>query len=159
MLRVATDAVGMRGIFSTTAAKVLGVALTLAGLAWGLSLSHGDACADGAVTSDDASCTDLLTVRGSTWTAWPLTSDLDRDLVGQPRTGVPRECQDHDSAARTCGSPEEPEQATLRRIQGIPGSQALAREGYPLDVIYVPGDPLTRFRSLPENVQRLIQHQ
>ena len=158
MLRVAADAVGMRGIVSTTAAKVLGVALTLAALAWGLSLGSGDACADG-VASGDASCTDVLTVRGSTWTAWPLTSDLDRDLVGQPRTGVPRECQDNDSAARTCGSPEEPEQATLRRIQGIPGSQALAREGYPLDVIYVPGDPLTRFRSLPRRVQSLIQHQ
>ena len=115
------DAGGMGGIFSTTAAKVLGVALTLAALVWGLSLSPGDACADGAVTSGDASCTDVLTVRGSTWTAWPLTGDLDRDLVGSPRTGVQRECQDHDSAGRTCSNPEEPEQATLRRSRG-PGT-------------------------------------
>ena len=134
----------MGGIFSTTAARVLGVALTLAALAWGLSLGPGDACADEAVTSGHASCTDVLTVQGRTWTAWPLASDLDRDLVGQPRTGAQRACEHHDTIGRTCGGTEEPEQATLRRIKGIPGSQALAREGYPLDVIYVPGDPLTR---------------
>ena len=149
----------MRRIFSTTPAKVLGVTLTLVALVWGSSIGPGgDQCADGAVAPGHVSCADVLTVQGRTWTSRPLSSDLDRNLVGRPRTGVQRECEDHESVGRTCGSSEDPEQATLRRIQGIPGSQALAREGYPLDVIYVPGDPLTPFRSLPRRVQRLIQH-
>ncbi|GAA2153816.1 hypothetical protein GCM10009844_38810 [Nocardioides koreensis] len=127
-------------------------------LVWGSQLGPGDRCAEGAAVTGHASCADVLTVGGRPWTSWTLADDLDRDLVGQPRTGVQRECEDHDSAGRTCGSPEEPGPATLRRIQGIPGSQALAREGYPRDVIYVPGDPLTSFRSLPRRVQRLIEH-
>jgi len=138
-----------------SALKVLGVAATLVALAGGCASTQEAGCADAAGTSGESICVDSLTVRGSTWTSWPLASRLDRDLVGPPLTGSQQGCQD---PVGVCADRSGPERATLRRIDGIPGSQALARVGYPRDVIYVPGDVELTFEELPESVQRLVRH-
>jgi hypothetical protein len=128
----------------------------LIGFSWGCS-SAGSRDGTGAGTTPAATaCVDALTVNGESWTAWPLSRKLKRDLVGSPVLGSQVPCEDVSPSSAESPSASE---VTLRRIQAVPARSALFREdvGYE-DVIYVPGTTETTFEDLPRKVRRLIKH-
>ncbi|MCW2791061.1 MAG: hypothetical protein JWO76_159 [Nocardioides sp.] len=127
----------------------------LIGFSWGCS-SADSRDGTGAGTAPAPACVEALTVRGESWTAWPLSRKLTRDLVGSPVLGSQVACEDVSPPSAESPSVSE---VTLRRIRAVPARSALFREdaGYE-DVIYVPGTAETTFENLPPKVRRLIKH-
>jgi len=76
---------------------------------------------------------------------------MSRDLIGPPIHAVLQQCDD------TQGDPEQ--SVVLRRIKGIPPSQALFSPGFAQEkTIYVPNGVNATIKDLPPKVRELILH-
>ncbi|WP_284536933.1 hypothetical protein [Nocardioides sp. T2.26MG-1] len=78
-----------------------------------------------------------------------LSGPFKRDTKGKPIAGRELGCDD--------GGDTDELRVSLRRIDGIPGRQALVRENYPSKFsVYVRGDVDTRVQDLSDPVRELI---
>ena len=82
-----------------------------------------------------------------------LKHELEHGQVGRPATAVEKDCAD------SGGTPSPDREVRVRRIAGIPISQAFYRPspGH-RNVIYAPGDGTTSWQLLPGKVRSLVKH-
>lgn len=132
--------------------KRLAIAITVLWFLGGLT-SCGDPGETEPSSGGFASCTDVLYVKGQIFDSWFLRHKLKRGLVGSPATAIQKDCAD------TGGTPLPDREVPVRRVAGIPLSQAFYRPSVGhWNIIYVAGDPTTPWQQLPPKVRSLVKH-
>lgn len=132
--------------------KRLAMAVTALGFLCGLTSCGNPDDAEPATTGS-ASCADLLHRKGQVYDTWFLRRNGIR-LVGHRYIAVTKDCAD------TGGTPSPDQEVFVRRIAGVPLSQAFYRaDDHHRNTIYVAGDvAATQWRQLPPKVRSLVKH-
>jgi hypothetical protein len=132
--------------------KCLAIALTALGFLCGLTSCGKPHDAEPATTGS-AACADLLHRKGQVFDTWFLRSNEIR-LGGRRYIAVAKDCAD------TGGTPSPDEEVFVRRIAGVPLSQAFYRtDGLHRNTIYVAGEvAAAQWRQLPPKVRSLVKH-
>ena len=104
-------------------------------------------------TTGSASCADLLHRKGQVFDTWFLRRNEIR-LVGHRYIAVAKDCADMG------GTPSPDREVFVRRIAGVPLSQAFYRADDPRrNTIYVTGKvAAAQWRQLPPKVRSLVKH-
>jgi hypothetical protein len=127
----------------------------------GLTAACSDADGSDANVNMFGDCADIVTVDGETWTALPLAANVSGRLVGAPIDAQRPQCSIEVAVrdGETQSSPTDaPDDVALRRIRGVPATQALVDPDHAPEVVYVPGREVTATAELPAAVRELVRH-